>query len=818
VASDADTARAQEKRLLGRGFEVTVPSTEEDMWAAVRRGGIALIVVNNGLPGGKSGLDVYRGLKAAGHDLPVLLVTELTSEASIIEALREGVRDFVPRSLEYLDYLPDAVDRVLRQIRLEEELLESRLKLSSFVESTLDGVITVEADLRISLFNPAAEAIFRCPAAEATGRSLIDFLPDGLPSSETARPAPVEGQARSRSLRTYASGVRSDGARLDLELSVIFVELVPLAFFTLIVRDVTDALRAERRTAAQHEITRLLAESSSLTEITPTVIRILVEELGWEVGAIWRIDTVANLLRCVDVWCKADEPLSTFAMKSRQLTLAPGVDLPGQVWAEPRTVMTLDVRDRLDSPRRELFVAAGLCSGLGVPISGGDDPLGVIEFYGCSSEPPDAAFLAMLESLSIQISQLIERRQVEEQLLQSQKLEAVGRLAGGIAHDFNNLLTVITGHTALVLDETSASDPNRAALTEVLASAAQAAALTKQLLGFSRKQMLRLTTLDLQAIVEEQVAPLERLLGEKIQLVTRFHPPLGRVRADATQIEQILLHLSENAKDAMPDGGTFTIELTNVVLDEAHAREIVGASPGDYVMLAVADTGRGMDPVTQKRIFEPYFTTKPLGRGTGLGLAMVYGAIKQTGGHIWVYSEPGKGTIFKTYFPRVEGPGSPAPSPRPTTPPDDLRGDEMLLLVEDEDRLRTFAARLLKNFGYRVIEAENGAVALALFKKHIDEIDLVVSDIVMPVMDGIKLRAALRAVDPDVLIIFMSGYMEDTVVQQGLLEPGTFVSKPFSAPELLGKIRSVLAPSCSPAAAPSSAPRTPRASRRPSRP
>ncbi|MEZ5098973.1 MAG: PAS domain S-box protein [Thermoleophilia bacterium] len=388
-----------------------------------------------------------------------------------------------------------------------------------------------------------------------------------------------------------------------------------------------------------------------------------------------------------------------------------------------------------------------------------------------------------------------ERREAEraleerdEQLRQSQKMEAVGRLAGGVAHDFNNLLTVISGNVDLVLEDIDEDDPIREDLDEVQAAAARAAELTRQLLAFSRKSMLQPRLLDLNLVVAELDRMLRRLIGEDVRLSTILGDELGTIRVDPSQIEQIVLNLAVNARDAMPQGGHLTIETRNVELDDAYASGHLGVTPGQYVLLAVSDTGLGMDAETLRHIFEPFFTTKAPGAGTGLGLATVHGIVEQSGGHVWVYSEPGRGTSFKLYFPRTD---EPARERAPAEPGHGAQVGETVLVVEDEAPVRRLIVRLLAQEGYAVIEAANGQEALALLER--DGVDLLLTDVVMPGGGGSALAESLRSSHPAVRVLFMSGYTDDAVVRHGILDPSMpFIEKPFTPNALLRRVRETL--------------------------
>lgn len=387
-------------------------------------------------------------------------------------------------------------------------------------------------------------------------------------------------------------------------------------------------------------------------------------------------------------------------------------------------------------------------------------------------------------------SEVTERRHLEEQLRQAQKMEAVGQLAGGVAHDFNNILAVIMSYSDLMLGELGPDAPMSADLREVTAAAARAAGLTRQLLAFGRRQVLQPHVVQLNALITNLKNMLRRLLPENIELMTRLDTALGYVYADAGQIEQVLVNLVVNARDAISHAGDIAIETTNVELDAGYARDHAGTPPGAYVVVSVSDTGSGMTADIQERIFEPFFSTKERDRGTGLGLSTVYGIIKQSGGYVWCYSEPGKGTTFKIYLPRVESADDPVPI---VTPPAATRGSGTILLVEDEAAVRHVASRILRQNGYTVLEAADGAAAIALCRAHTGQLDLVVTDMVMPGMPVHELAAQIRVVRPETRVLFMSGYTEDAALRQRLLEPGAaFLEKPFSVQTLTRAVQGAL--------------------------
>jgi PAS domain S-box-containing protein len=382
--------------------------------------------------------------------------------------------------------------------------------------------------------------------------------------------------------------------------------------------------------------------------------------------------------------------------------------------------------------------------------------------------------------------------QSEEQFRQSQKMEAIGRMAGGIAHDFNNLLTAITGYSELLLQGPELEDRVRGNLEEIRKAAARAAGLTHQLLAFSRRQVLRPVVLDLNMLVANVHKMLRRVIGEDIELVTVLGTGLGRVKADPGQLEQVLMNLVVNARDAMPNGGTLTLETGNKELDQEYAKTHMPTCPGSYVMLAITDTGVGMDSKTLARIFEPFFTTKEQGKGTGLGLSTVYGIVKQSDGFIWAYSEPGRGTSFKVYLPRVEGEVIAAVE----TIEESVElphGTETVLLVEDEESVRNLVRTILQEFGYTVLEASHGAEALRVAIRHEGPIHVMVTDIVMPLMSGRQLTDKLVRLRPEMKVIYMSGYTDHSIVHSEILRPGAmFLQKPFTSIALTRKLREVL--------------------------
>jgi len=396
----------------------------------------------------------------------------------------------------------------------------------------------------------------------------------------------------------------------------------------------------------------------------------------------------------------------------------------------------------------------------------------------------------VVRGVVINARDVTERRSLERQLLQAQKMEAVGRLAGGIAHDFNNVLTAIFGYADLLTEEFPAGSPARQDLEEIRKAATRASALTRQLLAFSRQQVLAPVVLSVNDLVDDVGKMLRRLVGEDVELRLILARDAGNVRADSGQLQQVIMNLVVNARDAMPTGGKLVIETADAELTEQYAEMHQAVIPGRYVMLAVSDTGVGMDAQTKARIFEPFFTTKEKGKGTGLGLSTVYGIVKQSGGYVWVYSEPGHGTTFKLYLPRVDAPAEPQAPPRETAT---LTGTETILLAEDDEILRPLTKGLLTKLGYTVLDAKSAEQALAVAGARQGPIHLLVADVVMPGASGRELARRLAQSRPETRVLYVSGYTDDAIVHHGMLDPGLkFLQKPFTPAALARKVREVL--------------------------
>ena len=471
---------------------------------------------------------------------------------------------------------------------------------------------------------------------------------------------------------------------------------------------------------------------------------------------------------------------------------------------EPLVVPDLATDPRVSEADRALLMRSGYRGWLGVPVKGGDRTAGVLSIrarqeHGFSAEDVSIALaFASQAATSLENTRLYEKvrhaydqlSRTQEQLTQAQKMEAVGRLAGGVAHDFNNLLSIITGRSSLLLNRLDGDSGLQRHVELIQKTAGRAADLTRQLLAFSRKQMLQPKVLDLNGLVGGFGSMLRRLIGEDMDLLTVLGLPLAPVKADPGQLEQVLMNLVVNARDAMPRGGRVTLETANVVLDASYAARHPDVQAGPHVLLAVSDTGTGMSPEAQAHMFEPFFTTKGPGKGTGLGLATVYGIVKQSGGHVAVYSEVGHGTTFKIYLPAVAEALATSEEPAPVSPP---RGSETVLLVEDEAELHDLLAEVLEDTGYTVLRAGDGAEAVKVCAERERPIDLLLTDVVMPGMSGRELAARVQPLRPAMKVLYMSGYTDGAIVHHGVLEPGiAFIQKPFAPPAIAHKVREVL--------------------------
>jgi two-component system cell cycle sensor histidine kinase/response regulator CckA len=641
----------------------------------------------------------------------------------------------------------------------ERVLTASAAREGAILEGALDCIVTMDTQGNITDFNPAAERTFGYRRADVIGRPMAELIvPPGFRAAHRLglQRHLATGETHVIGRRIELTAMRADGSEFPVELSITRIPGHESSMFAGFIRDITE------RRAADANVRSTLSLLSATLESTADGI--LVVDVGGKIvsfnrkfAAMWRIpqeilDARDDERAIAFVVSQLAAPES-FVAKVRELYAQPDAD-------------SFDVLTFRDGRVFERYSVPQRIDGRSV---------GRVWSFRDVTERNRAA-MALRES--------------EDQLRQSQKMDAIGRLAGGVAHDFNNLLTVILGYAEQLQERLDAKEPMRAAALEIQGAAERAAALTRQLLAFSRKQVLEPRTLDLNAVLSGTSGLLRRLISEDVQLEVRLDPNLGRVMADEHQIQQVIMNLAINARDAMPEGGRLTLTTSNETLDQSYARQHLPLAPGEYVLLDVADTGIGMDAATKARAFEPFFTTKEPGKGTGLGLATVYGIIKQSGGYIWVYSEPGHGTVFKIYLPRLDA--APDAGPRATSGAA-LNGHETVLLVEDEASVRELLRGTLEGHGYRVMAAASGEQALERASVHRGPIHLLVSDVVMPGIGGPELASRLAPLHPELRVLHISGYADDAILRHGVREGTTaFLQKPFTLEALARKMREVL--------------------------
>jgi two-component system cell cycle sensor histidine kinase/response regulator CckA len=660
-------------------------------------------------------------------------------------------------TIVFFTVMASATDMADARHRMAKDSIhQSELRKKAMLDAALDAVITIDDQGRIVEFNPAAEQLFGYSRSEAAGREMAELIiPPAFRDGHRRGLARhvATGQARILGKRIEMPALRKDGSVFPAEIAITRVDTGKLPLFTGYLRDISDRKRVEEELQKSEERFRLVSNATSDVVWDWS----LLENSVWWNEGVQKVFGYDSAAASADPlwWAQHVEPADLpRVLQGMQLA----VDGTGTSW-----------RDEYRFKKADGSIAQVFDRGFIIRDAAGR----AIRMIGATVD-------------------MTERLELEAQLRQSQKIEAVGQLAGGIAHDFNNLLTAVLGYTEIlerqVMDRLDLAEP----LSEIRKAAERAAALTRQLLAFSRRQVLEPRVLDLNSIVRNLEGMLRRLIGEDIDLVATLDPSLAPVLADAGQMEQVIVNLVVNSRDAMPQGGRLTIETGNVDLDESYASRHAAVRPGAFVMLAVSDTGQGMTAETQQRIFEPFFTTKGRDKGTGLGLSTVYGIVKQSGGYVWVYSELEKGTTVKVYLPRGEGSVVVPVETRAAPPAGPATGT--ILLVEDDATLLKLARRILAGLGYTILEAGKGEEGLKIAREHPGHIDLLLTDVVMPGMGGANLAAGVRQFRPEIRVLFMSGYTDSAIVRHDLLQAGTaFLQKPFTPSSLGQKVREVLA-------------------------
>ncbi|MBU4126279.1 MAG: PAS domain S-box protein, partial [Proteobacteria bacterium] len=682
--------------------------------------------------------------------------------------------------------LKTMVEELQREIterrRAEDRLRESEQWLSTTLRSIGDAVIATDTDGLVTLMNPVAEDLTGWDETETAGKPLEDIF--NIINDQTG------GRAENPVTRVLQKGVvvgmadhtvliAKDGTKRHIADSgaPIRDEEGEIIGTVMVFRDITERKQAEEelRKHRDHleelvqDRTEALRESEKKTKQVKEYLELQVDRMP--IGLIlWDAEFH------VTSWNPAAEKI--FGFTAEETLGKHPYDL----------VVPKEAQPQVDDIWRRLLEGDMTAYSTNENITKDGGTI-ICEWTNTPLKETDGTVLGVLSM----VKDITEQKKLEEQFRQSQKMEAIGTLAGGVAHDFNNLLTVIIGNSQLALMDVIKDESLRKKIEEIEKAGDRAASLTRQLLAFSRKQIITPRVLDLNELLTGIEKMLGRLIGEDVELLTIPGPALWQVEVDPGQMEQVIMNMAINAKDAMPQGGKITIETANTDLDENYFRKhgIEGEKPGHYVMLAVSDTGIGMDKETQEHIFEPFFTTKEVGKGTGLGLSTVYGIVKQNNGFVWVYSEPGQGSTFKVYLPRAEGAAD--SEEKQQLPVIELDGSETVLIVEDDNGLRKFAQEVLLLHGYKVLDAENGEDALRVSQAHEGQIHLMITDVVMPRMGGKELSEKLQPFYPRMKVIYMSGYTDNAIVEHGVLAPGlNFLQKPFTPESLALKVREVL--------------------------
>jgi PAS domain S-box-containing protein len=785
VEDSADDARLLVRQLVTAGYEVQHERVETPaaMRDALTRLSWDLVISDYSMPG-FSGTAALSLVQELGVDLPFIFVSGTIGEDVAVAAMKAGASDYVLK--DKLKRLVPAIERELRDAEIRRE---RRRAHEVVVERTRLAELTSDIGVALTSVTPLRETLARCAAAlvrhlDVVGAGVwtctqqtqtLELQAEaGLPAPAAERWArlsledPTIGRiARDRrpvhlhgggalaavdrawaeppGITAYDGFPLLMGERVVGVLAVFSKRLVP-DFVLDGLEAVADQLAVgiERR-RAEEELRQSEERFSRVFRASPAGIAIATADEGEFVDANDAFFALTGYSRGEIIGRTMSELGFELLEKPRQRGAMQNVDL--------------ELRTKQGDRR---FVLASF------------------ERIELGGRP---CLLSLLHDIS-------ERKRLEGQLRQAQKMEAIGRLAGGVAHDFNNLLSVIIGYCDLLFRTLPPEARERAEIAEIRAAAEAASGLTRQLLAFGRRQVAERRVLDLNAVVAKSERLLKRLVGDNIEVVVRLAPDLALVQVDAGQLDQVLMNLVVNARDAMPVGGTVVLETAAAVLDEAFVRDHPGARAGRYVQLSVRDTGSGMDADTQAHIFEPFFTTKEVGRGTGLGLATVYGIVKQSEGYIWVESARAEGTTFRLYFPPAAA--GPAAEPAPRQAPVSLSGSETILVVEDSPQLRELMREVLEARGYHILDAEHGAAALETARRHDGPIHLLLTDVIMPGMNGRQLAERLRAVRPETRVLLVSGYSADALAPYGVESGVPTVQKPFTPDELVRRVRAIL--------------------------
>jgi PAS domain S-box-containing protein len=797
LEDDPTDAALAQSQLEEDGVICTIKRVDNrsDFQSALEQERFDLMLSDYSLPtfDGFSALELARRL--CPH-MPIIFLSGTLGEEAAVESLKQGAVDYVLK--DRLTRLGASVQRAIQEAedraerrRIEDQLRKQDELFRRIGENAEDLVAVLDAEGRRVYNSPSYRKLLGDPQLLVGTDSFMEIHPG---DRERIRRLFRETVATGTGQRTEYRFLLNDGSVCFVESqgSVIRDKEGRIENVVVISRDVTQRKYAEHRLTAHHAMTQALAESAMLTEAAKKILQIACQEFEWAFGELWTVDATTRRLRCVEIWHPPSTEFNEFVSVSRQTTFAAGEGLPGRVWETGQPAWVADVAQESNLPRKALATRLSLRNAIAFPIRLRDETLGVIDFFSAKIRSPDDELLAMFATVGSQIGQFIERKQLEEQFRQSQKMEAFGQLAGGVAHDFNNILAVIMGYSNLLMGDEDFKPVIKEQLKQVYSAGERAANLTRQLLTFSRKKEMQVSPLDLNKVIAEMTKMLGRIIGEDIKLQCSYASNLPAIQADEGMMEQVVMNLAVNARDAMAKGGQLTIGTERVVIDAVYVRGNPEARAGKFICLSVRDTGCGMTPEIQARIFEPFFTTKGVGKGTGLGLATVFGIMKQHQGWLEVESEVGVGTTFKVFLPASPRPAASAEQAAAETK---IRGGaETILLVEDEVALRALTKIILQRYGYRVLEAASGVEALEVWEKQGAPVDLLLTDMIMP--DGVtgrELAKQLQARQPGLKVIYVSGYnMESEGTTFRLREGTVFLQKPYHPQKLVQAVRDAL--------------------------
>lgn len=747
VEDHADDAELLVRELNTGGYQVTAErvDTPETLRSALDKSDWDVVIADYAM-NGFTGLDALKIMQAKNLDIPFMLVSGTVGEDLAVEAIKAGASDYLMK--DRLARLPSAIAREIRQAEVKKERRKAEKTLRAIFGSVLDGILV--ADVETQQFVVASDGICRMLGynREEIGNLGIQDIhpPKDFPYVLEQFQRQAEGEIR---LAGDTPVMRRDGSVFYADINTTSVEIDGRTCLVGVFRDITERKRAE---AVLHESEERF---KTLFEYAP--------------DAYYLHDFEG---RFIDGNRAAEEMIG---YKKEEVI--------------GKSFLELGLLSPGGLQRAAEFLRENT---QGAPT--GPAELKLIRKDGKQIFIEIRTFPMAIKGQNVVLGiarDVSERKNLEMQLQQSQKLESIGRLAGGIAHDFNNLLTTIIGNATLILADAVKEDSSKERAEEISAAAERAASLTRQLLAFSRKQVIQPEVLNLNTTVKDIKKILQRMIGEDIVMKTFLSPELGKIEADIGQVEQVIMNIAINARDAMPGGGKLTIRTENIDLDDDYADDHIAVTPGPYVLLSMSDTGMGITKEIQDKIFEPFFTTKEKGKGTGLGLSVVYGIVKQSNGNIWVYSEPGKGTTFKIYLPLVGK--KPSKTLKKAIKGDVPKGSETILVVEDDRAVRNLAEKILKGHGYKVLTAANGEEAVELSSNYEDFIHLVLTDVVMPGMNSRDMMERLKSARPEIRKLYMSGYSDDTIVHHGIMDIGNaFIEKPFTSASMGRKVREVL--------------------------